>query len=306
MMNGKRKGTGIALLLMLVCAFAAQGQRTTGMRFNEVLTVNEHNFVDDYGMRNGWIELFNTSWGTVNIGGCFLTNDRNNPRKYMIPKGDVLTKIPPRQHVLFWADGMAARGTFHVNFKLDPSGENYLAFYDSDGKTLIDDLTVPAGQRADVSYGLTVDGFGRWESLAKVTPSSNNKILDTNEKIENFRQNDAWGVGMTVTAMAVVFIGLMLLFFSFKYIGLTAIRASRRRSMKARASESSEAKHREPESGEVFAAIAAALYEVTEEDVHDLENTVLTIRRVARHYSPWSSKIYGLREPLGKSAYQTK
>ncbi|MDR2764549.1 MAG: OadG family protein [Tannerella sp.] len=298
MMNGNRKGTGIALLLICICVFAAQGQRTGSMRFNEILVVNESNFVDDYGVRNGWIELFNTSWGTVNIGGCFLTNDRNNPRKYMIPKGDVLTKIPPRQHVLFWTDEMAARGTFHVNFNLDPSGENYLALYDSDGKTLIDETVVPAGQRADISHGLTVDGAGQWENLAKVTPSSNNKILDTNEKIENFRQNDAWGVGMTVTAMAVVFIGLMLLYFSFKYIGLTAIKSSRRRSMKA--SENSEVKHGEPESGEVFAAIAAALYEVTEEDVHDLENTILTIRKVARHYSPWNSKIYGLREPLRK------
>ncbi|MDR2138785.1 MAG: OadG family protein [Tannerella sp.] len=297
-MNGKRKGAEIALLLMFIFVFAAQGQRTTGMRFNEVLVVNENNFVDDYGVRNGWIELFNTSWGTVNIGGCFLTNDRNNPRKYMIPKGDVQTRISPRQHVLFWADDMAVRGTFHVNFKLNPSGENYLAFYDSDGRTLIDEIAIPAGQRSDISYGLTVDGEGRWENLAKVTPSSNNKILDTNEKIESFRQNDAWGIGMTITAMAVVFIGLILLYAAFKYIGQTAIKASRRRSAKAR--ESGEAKHGEPETGEVFAAIAAALYEVTEEDVHDLEHTVLTIRKVARHYSPWNSKIYGMREPVGK------
>jgi Na+-transporting methylmalonyl-CoA/oxaloacetate decarboxylase gamma subunit len=300
-MNKKRKGTGIALLLMFLCVFAAQGQRTASIRFNEILVINETNFVDDYGVRNGWIELFNPSRGSVNIGGCFLTNDRNNPRKYMIPKGDVQTKIPPRQHVLFWADDLASRGTFHVNFKLNPSGENYLAFYDTDGKTLIDEIVVPAGQRADISYGLTLDGIGGpdgWENLAKVTPSSNNKILDSNEKIEKFQNNDSWGIGMTLTAMAVVFIGLILLYLSFKYIGQTAIKASRRRSMKA--SESNGVKHGEPEAGEVFAAIAAALYEATEEDVHDLEHTVLTIRKVARHYSPWSSKIYGLREPIRK------
>ncbi|MDR1335992.1 MAG: OadG family protein [Tannerella sp.] len=297
-MNGNRKGTGIALLLMFICAFAAQGQRSASMRFNEVLVVNENNFVDDYGVHNGWFELFNTSWGSVNIGGCFLTDDRNNPRKYMIPKGDVLTRIPPRQHVLFWADDLASRGTFHVNFKLNPSGENYLALYDSDGKTLIHEIAIPAGQRADVSYGMADDGEGKWENLTKVTPSSNNKILDTNEKIENFRHNDSWGIGMTITAMAVVFIGLILLYLAFKYIGNTAIKASRRRSMKA--AESGEVKHGEPESGEVFAAIAAALYDATEEDVHDLEHTVLTIRKVARHYSPWNSKIYGLREPIRK------
>lgn len=49
------------------------------------------------------------------------------------------------------------------------------------------------------------------------------------------------------------------------------------------------------ESGEIFAAIGAALYEMSD-DNHDIEHTVLTIRKVQRSYSPWSSKIYGLRE----------
>ena len=46
--------------------------------------------------------------------------------------------------------------------------------------------------------------------------------------------------------------------------------------------------------GEVFAAISLALHE--HNDMHDLEDTVLTITRVKRSYSPWSSKIYTLRE----------
>jgi len=47
-------------------------------------------------------------------------------------------------------------------------------------------------------------------------------------------------------------------------------------------------------SGEVNAAIALALHKHFEE-VHDFENTVITIQKVQRPYSPWSSKIYGLR-----------
>ena len=45
----------------------------------------------------------------------------------------------------------------------------------------------------------------------------------------------------------------------------------------------------------VFAAIAMAMHEM-QSDVHDVEETVLTITRVKRSYSPWSSKIYTLRE----------
>ena len=45
----------------------------------------------------------------------------------------------------------------------------------------------------------------------------------------------------------------------------------------------------------VIAAIAAAIYEATE-DIHDIEPTVLTIDKVAHKYSPWSSKIHSIRE----------
>ena len=290
------KKIGVLLLLLTLFTWGAQAQLTTSVRFNEVLVVNEDNFVDDYGKRHPWIELFNNSAGTVDLGGCFLTNDKNNTKKYMIPKGDVLTKIPPRQHTLFWADNEPTRGTFHVNFSLDPNQDNYLALYDSDGTTLIDEVTIPAGQTADVSYGLDVDGIGNWKLLTKVTPSTNNVTLDSNEKIENFQKNDSWGIGMTITAMAVVFLGLIILYLVFKQIGNAAISASKRNAQKAAAAEGTKvSENAGEESGEIFAAIATALYEMND-DNHDIENTVLTIRKVQRRYSPWSSKIYTLRQ----------
>ena len=287
------KRFGVLLLFILLVSFGAQAQRATSMRINEVLVINEDNFVDDYGKRHGWIELFNTSAGTVNIAGCFFTDDKNNPKKYPIPKGDVLTQIPPHQHTLFWADGEPNRGTFHVNFTLDPSKENYIALYDADGKSLIDEITIPAAQKPDVSYGRIIDGKEEWAQLTKVTPSTNNLTLDSNEKIENFKTNDSLGIGMTITAMAVVFLGLLLLFLIFKQVGKAAIAASKRNAQKAGAPVSASAP--DEVSGEVFAAISAALYEMSD-DNHDVENTVLTIRKVARTYSPWSSKIYSLRD----------
>ena len=291
MMNKK---IGVLLLFALLFSLGAKAQRATSMRINEVLVINEDNFVDDYGKRHAWIELFNNSAGSVNIAGCYLTNDKSNPKKYPIPKGDVLTVIPPRQHTLFWADGEPDRGTFHVNFTLDPSKENYIALYDADGKTLIDEIVIPASQKADVSYGRTLDGQGEWTALTKVTPSTNNVTLDSNEKIENFKENDSWGIGMTLTAMAVVFSGLFLLFIIFKQIGKLSIAASKRNAQKA-AGAAVIADNAGQESGEIFAAIGAALYEMSD-DNHDIEHTVLTIRKVQRSYSPWSSKIYGLRE----------
>lgn len=287
------KKIGVLLLFVLLVSFGAKAQRATSMRINEVLVINDDNFVDDYGKRHPWLELYNTSAGSVNIAGCFLTDDKNNPTKYPIPKGDVKTIIAPRQHTLFWIDGEPSRGTFHVNFTFDPSKENYVALYDADGKTLIDEITIPASQKPDISYGRVVDGQNEWAQLTKVTPDTNNLTLDSNEKIENFKKNDSLGIGMTITAMAVVFMGLLLLFLIFKQVGKAAIAASKRNAQKAGAPVSPEST--EQISGEVFAAIATALYEMND-DNHDIENTVLTIRKVRRTYSPWSSKIYGLRE----------
>ena len=46
---------------------------------------------------------------------------------------------------------------------------------------------------------------------------------------------------------------------------------------------------------ELNAAIASAVYLFTTHP-HDSESTVLTIKRIEKIYSPWSSKIYGLRK----------
>lgn len=313
-MNYNRKYNYIiAVFLVLFAGMNLHAQRTTSLKINEVLVINEDNFLDDYGKKNPWLEIYNGSPGTVNAAGCFLTNDIKDPKKYMIPKGDVLTKIRPYQHVLFWADDLPTRGTFHVNFTLYPDKPNFVALFDSDGRTLIDSVTVPAGQRPDISYGLVVDGWTQqrldeeirlnsdykggkdlWVYFEKVTPSSNNKILDTNEHIDNFKNNDGDGIGMTLTAMGVVFLGLIALYLLFKLIGNTAISLSHKRAMKASGVTKEEAKGIAEQSGEIYAAIAMAIYEATE--LHDDENTILTIKNTVRHYSPWSSKIYTLRE----------
>lgn len=43
-----------------------------------------------------------------------------------------------------------------------------------------------------------------------------------------------------------------------------------------------------------LAAAFMALHLYTNEDIHDQESNVLTIDRIQRRYSPWSSKIYSM------------
>src|SRR5215470_11615700 len=132
---------GLICLLTIYMPPKAPAQHTTTLKINEILVINKDNFIDNYGKRLPWIEIYNSSPGEVNIAGYFLTDDINEPKKYMVPKGDFLTKIKPRQHVLFWADNMSIHGTFHLNFTLNPDKANFIALFDSDGKTLIDSVT---------------------------------------------------------------------------------------------------------------------------------------------------------------------
>lgn len=282
-------------------------QSMSDMKINEILVTNTNDFVDDFGHKGGWIELFNSSYGTVNIGGCYLTNDPANLTKYRIPSGDVLTRIKPRQHILFWADNQPHRGTFHINFTLEESEEILLV--SSDGRTIIDRVTIPHETLSEnVSYGRIIDGVDvienkvtdiskTWAILPKTSPSTNNYGTDLESAGVLFKKIDPYGVIMALTAMSVVFLSLILLYTVFRNIGNYNIRISRRNAELAATKHNKKLVTEEEISAEVFAAISLAIHTYFEdEEAHDYEHTILTIDKVTRNYSPWSSKIYTLRE----------
>ena len=304
-MNKTKIGIFFTLLLVLgVCSSCGEKKSNNKLVLNEVLITNEGNYQDDYGLHSAWIEIFNRSYGSADLAGCYLKfkNGRDSA-SYFIPKGDILTLVKPRQHALFWADGEARRGTFHTNFTLNPDDTNWIGLYDS-GRNLLDSIVIPAGAlQANQSYARISDAAEKWEvkdgSAEKyVTPSTNNKTIDSNDKMEKFEEHDSDGIGMSISAMSVVFCGLILLFIAFKIVGRVSVSLSKRNAMKAKGiTDKQEAKEKKlgEAPGEIFAAIAMAMYEM-QSDVHDVEDTVLTITRVKRSYSPWSSKIYTLRE----------
>ena len=303
----KKYIAGIFFASAMVGALSSCTAPDTGSKIviNEVLVDNQDNFQDDYGMHSGWVEIFNTSYNSVNLAGCYLkvSSEPGDTLSYFIPKGDVLTAISPRQHALFWADGAPRRGTFHTNFVLSKTRDNWVGLYDS-GRKLLDEVVVPAGVlKTDQSYARVSDGADQWEvkddsETKYVTPSTNNQTLEGNPKMDKFEQHDSAGLGMTITAMTVVFTGLILLYLCFRIIGKVAVKLRKRNAMKAQnVTDKQEAKERGlgEAPGEVIAAISMALHEAEGAD-HDVEETILTISRVKRSYSPWSSKIYTLRE----------
>lgn len=89
-----------------------------------------------------------------------------------------------------------------------------------------------------------------------------------------------------------VFIALTLLVFAFSIVGKISKISSKKKVKKSEQVTSVKSNENEM-SGDEIAAISLALH-LFLSDVHDEESNVITIKRIERRYSPWSSKIYGL------------
>jgi len=101
------------------------------------------------------------------------------------------------------------------------------------------------------------------------------------------------GVVVSVVGYVIVFVALVILFYVFDSISKLLnlqIKLKLRRQGKL---DESKLNQDFNVPGEVAAAISMAIYLASE--LHDEESNVLTIKKVSRTYSPWSSKIYGLR-----------
>lgn len=296
------------LFLMLVALMAvstatfAQGRK--GLCINEVMVQNDSSVIDDYGLHHSWIELYNSTHASMEISNVYLTNDVSKPTLYPVPLGDVKTEIPALQHVLFWADGEPNKGTFHLSFTIEPGDTIYI--FDADQKTVLDEVILPLNLKPNTTFARKADGKGGMDQAAweirdggekYITPGSNNIIVDTNTKVESFRTLDANGIYLTLMAMAIVFSALLVLslcFYAISKIGSAVSKINKMRSQGVEPKSVARADAPANDSGEEIAAIVMALHEHL--NAHDQENTILTINKVKKAYSPWSSKIYGLRE----------
>jgi len=296
----RKQRVGLIVLCVVTMLFSvrysiAQGDRM--IRINEFLVFNDSNYIDDFGCHTAWIELFNPAYNAVDISKIYLTDDPSNKTKYRVADMGSITTLEPRSFVVFYADNKPTRGVFHLNFELGETG--YIGIYDSDGKTLFDEITYPP-QTTDITYGRIIDGGDEWGYMHKSTPNSSNVTDPGESSAEMFGRLDPYGVALTIISMSIVFGALILLYYLYRFVGYLnrpKVKVPRKKLGK----NQTEPEQLEPAllSGEVNAAIAMALsIHVTQ--VHDFENTTITIKKISRPYSPWSSKIYGLRNNLSR------
>jgi heme/copper-type cytochrome/quinol oxidase subunit 3 len=123
-------------------------------------------------------------------------------------------------------------------------------------------------------------------------------LLQAGERVagkvsEEFGKMDSSGVAMFIIAMTVLFAAFILLFVIFKYISRLYNTDLKNRFKKSRPGDEVP-DILEDIPGETLAAISLALY-MYDQQLQGLEAAVITIKNIGKTYSPWSSKIYGLR-----------
>ena len=157
--------TALAVSLLAATTFAQ-------VVINEFSASNLDQFQDNYQKYEDWIELYNTSGSTVNVGGYFLSDNENRPEKWKIPTG---TTIPPNGYLLLWCSGRdeVSGGDYHTNFKLKQTEDNEEIVL-SDPDTLQLDL-VPLGRtQLGHSFCRDINGGASWVIDTSPTPDASN------------------------------------------------------------------------------------------------------------------------------------
>lgn len=310
----------ILLAAALFVATASFGQSVHDLRLNEMMIKNVDNYADEYGRHVPWVEIFNTAYNTVNITGCYITDDTTGlaaagkkgseiPSKwYKIPT-DQKMYMPQRSYLIFYLDNSPLYGPFHTNFSTAESETHYIALISSNGKELLDLVEYPVELRDTCrSFGYVLDGVrdaksfkkgirhsGELSYLNDFTPSSSNETAEKISKQDKLKRDDPYGIGMALISMAVVFTALIMIYIMLKIFNYVTRRSTQK--SKAQASTTPAAavatksgdKEDDAVDGPTCAAIGVALH-LHFNSMHDEESEVITINMPSKHYSPWAQK----------------
>lgn len=281
----------------IVLSLQALAQNVSDLIISEVMAVpDESSVVDGYGEKTGWIELFNTSQGTVNFGGCFLTDDPSDLKKSPISGLDRSTRLGPRQSVVFYASGHGSDGTYYTNFPVRAGSTVYLV--SNDGRTIVDSIEIPA----DIPAGKSVSKFAHdyraviFDDVRTTspTPGSYNAGGSLETGAQKVAREDPHGWILTLVSVSVVFFALMLLWWLFATLfGQRKKKAPAAKGMNPEVAAAISMALQSEFGSEVYAAIGLALHEYLQDTVHDNESFIITIR--PSEGSQWASKSQGFR-----------
>ena len=293
--------------LLLAGASMTHAQVEQSIKINEVMTSNTSNLQDEYGQREAWIEIANVSFTTYNVRGMFITTDRSvlDPqmsvpermkRMSAIPSGEPRTALSGRQHLILFCNSLPSKGSTHLSVPVDPSKPTWIGLYSGNATLLIDSVTVPV-IADNLSYARHKDGSPNWvvKSAEQVTPGISNMTDIVETKTAKLKREDPYGFGITVLAMGIVFFCLALLFVFFTLFGffmkhrsavanIQPVKAGVKtveKTMEVASKTSTILQDGLKTKGidkEVYMAVIAMALKEYQDNVHDVESGVITIK----------------------------
>ena len=310
----------IFTVVALFAVTATFGQSVHDLRLNEMMIKNVDNYADEYGRHVPWVEIFNTAYNTVNITGCYLTDDTTGlaaagkkggevpARWYSIPT-DQKMYMPQRSFLIFYLDDSPLYGPYHASFSPEKSKTHYIALISSNGKELLDLVEYPVELRdTSRTYGYLLDGVrdpkafkqgkrqeGELDYLGEFTPASSNETGAKISKQDKLKRDDPYGIGMAIISMAVVFTALIMIYIMLKIFNYVSRRSTQKSKAKAAATPTAAVAAKAGDEkddivdGPTCAAIGTALH-LHFGSMHDEESEIITINMPSKHYSPWAQK----------------
>jgi Na+-transporting methylmalonyl-CoA/oxaloacetate decarboxylase gamma subunit len=325
-------------LLLALASQPVLAQMDASIKLNEVMTANETSLIDEYGARHAWVEIANISHSTYNIRGMYLTTDRSVLDKTMsvpervsrmsqIPNGDERTQLSGRQLVVFQLGSQPSRGALHLSVPAGNGQPLWIALYNGNATQLIDSVTVPVLGADESLARIANNGTPQdWEvkRADRVTPGIQNVTTASESKIEKFKREDPYGFGMAVMAMGIVFLCLALLWITFTLFGMlmrhidTAKKVAHQQPIKPitkTVEKTMEVGHKTGvilQEGlktkgidrEVYMAVIGMALKQYEDDVHDVESGVITIKQKDTGWDDEYTQMTHLHEPFLPQSHQ--
>lgn len=156
-----------------------KSRRTAGditkIVINEICAKNKKSLKDSDGEASDWIELYNPTEYPVSLEGAGLSDDADEPLKWVFPN----VKIQAKGYlVVFCSDKNRKTGELHTNFKLSAGNEQIL-LSDSNGKTI--DSVIACLCDTDETVGRVADGGNKFAILSATPGESNSKSKFTRD-----------------------------------------------------------------------------------------------------------------------------
>ena len=151
---------------------------------------------------------------------------------------------------------------------------------------------------SNVAAQFAFEANGKLAEASHLTEQAKGYAEQAKELASRMVEDGGWAnmLLMALIGFVLVFVVLVLLIFVMKGMGWVFTRQKKAAKLAEKgAAAAAEEEHDAITDQEIAAAIITAL-KLYKSNLHDQESEMLTINRITRAYSPWSSKIHGLTQ----------